>query len=158
MPSHGGEKDADIQGGIINIITHQRQLGVKGTLYIKGSTPEDGYYYYSPIVNLYVGKEKWNIYGMYSYEQERQKQYSETINDYLYNNTQHQEKNNYFSHANTHYYRLGAIYLLSQHHQLGMELNGVVMRPKSDESKGNLSIQDANNIYKPVGGINLVHT
>lgn len=148
--SHGGEKDADIQGGIINIITRQRQLGVKGTLYIKGSTPEDGYYYYSPIVNLYVGKEKWNIYGMYSYEQERQKQYSETINDYLYNNTQHQEKNNYFSHANTQYYRLGAIYLLSQHHQLGIELNGVVMRPKSDESKGNLSIQDANNIYKGI--------
>lgn len=60
--------------------------------------------------------------------------------------TQHQEKNNYFSHANTHYYRLGAIYLLSQHHRLGIELNGVVMRPKSDESKGNLSIQDANNM------------
>lgn len=148
--SHGGEKDADIQDGIINIITRQKQLGVKGTLYVKGSTPESGYYSYSPIANLYVGTEKWNIYGMYSYEQERQKQYSETINDYLYNNTQHEEKSNYFSHTNTHYYRLGTIYSLSQRNQLGIEWNGVVKRPKNDYSEGNFAFHDASNIYKGI--------
>lgn len=143
--NHGGVKDADIQGGIINIITRRNQLGVKGTMFVKGSTPQSGYYSYSPIANLYIGTEKWNLYGMYSYEQERQKQYSETVNEYLYNKTRHEETSDYFSHANTHYYRLGVIYSLSQKHQLGVEWNGVVRRPKADSSEGNLTFNDSNN-------------
>lgn len=136
MQNHSGEKDANIQGGIINIITKQKQLGFNGSLYVKVSSPSKGYYAYSPITNLFFGTEKWNIYGMYSYEQGRKKQYSETTNDYLYNNTKHEETSNYFSHIINHYYRLGTIWSISKRQHLEFEWNGVLERPKLDSSAG----------------------
>lgn len=136
LQNNGGEKDANIRGGIINIITKQKQLGLKGTLYVKASSPDKGYYAYTPVSNLYFGTEKWNVYGMYSYKQGREKQYSITTNEYLHYNTKHEETSNYFSHVRNHYYRLGSVISVSDRQHLELEWNGTVQRPALNASEG----------------------
>lgn len=75
MQSHGGENDANIQGGVVNIITKGKMLGFNGTVDFYASMPEKRYYDLTPTVNLFFGTKRWNLYGTYSYTRDKSKQY-----------------------------------------------------------------------------------
>lgn len=132
MHNNGGDKDADIQGGVINIVTRQDRLGSDCNVDYCASSPKIHYYDYAPTANLFFGTTKWNVYGSYSYTQNRSGQYNETCNDYVLSSTAHLSKGNYISHEKSHNYRFGAIYNLLKHHSLGMEINGTSASPTTD--------------------------
>lgn len=131
MQNHGGVKEASIEGGVVNIIT-KKKTGVNGTADIYASTPASGYYDLTPSANLYFGTERWNLYGAYSYTQDKSKQYAEATNDYLQSDTRHYSVGNYYANLKKHVYRLGAMYNVSPNHVLGIELNGISTSPTTD--------------------------
>jgi hypothetical protein len=136
--TRGAEKDAEIQGGVIHIITKNNMVGLGGNISLYGALPESGYYNYIPNARLYFGTIKWNIYGNYSYTQGRGEQYSETLNDNLYNNTSHFSSGNYLYNTRQNTYRVGSILALNSQHSLGFEFNGTSSNPKDDESHDNI--------------------
>ena len=134
MQNHGGINDASIQGGVVNIITKRNIVGFNGSADLYASTPESHYYDLTPTANIFFGTDKWNLYGTYSYTQRKAKQYNETTNDYLYNNSRHYSEGNYFSNQKSHTYRFGAVYNLAQSHSIGLEINGISTPPTTSHS------------------------
>lgn len=141
--THGAEKEASIQGGVIHILTKQHVPGLSGHIGLLASMPEKGYYSYSPSTRLYFGTTRWNLYGSYSYTQARADQYSETFNDYLHNNTSHSSLGNYRSHRRRHVYRIGSMLSLTDRHSLGAEFNGTGNNPKTNYSLNDVVFTDA---------------
>lgn len=141
--THGAEKDASIQGGVIHIITKTNELGWSGTIGMSGAFPKAGYYRYSPSARLYFGTTRWNLYGSYAYTQARANQYSETFNDYLYNQTSHASIGNYRSHQRRQVYRIGSMLTISPLHSVGVELNGTGNNPKNNHSSNHVLFTDA---------------
>ena len=135
LQNHGGTYDASIQGGVINIITKRNLVGFSGGADLYASTPECHYYNLTPTANLFFGTNKWNIYGTYSYNQSKSKQYGETINNYLLDNTIHYSESNYFSNQKSHSYRLGAVYNVAKGHSVGVEINGNSAPPTTSHSQ-----------------------
>lgn len=132
--THGAEKDAAIQGGVIHIITKTNGLGLSGNIGMSASFPQAAYYRYSPSARLYFGTSRWNLYGNYTYTQARANQYSETFNDYLYNRTSHASTGAYRSHQRRQLYRIGSMLTLTPKHSLGVEFNGTSNNPKNNYS------------------------
>lgn len=132
MRNHGGIHDAGIAGGVINIITKKNRMGVDGSAEFFASTPKSGFYNHTSAMNIFFGYKRWNIYGIYSYTQGRADQYSETTNNYLYNDTQHHSIGNYLSNQKEHLYRVGAMCNITPKHLLGFELNGISTPPTTD--------------------------
>lgn len=137
MQNHGGDKDASIQGGVINIVTKRNVLGFNGSIGFYTASPKKEYYDYSPSANVFFGTTKWNLYGTYSYSQGRNSQYSETVNNYLYNSTNHFSSGNYIYHEKKHIYRFGAVYNLHERHSVGFEVNGISTSPTTDMGEYN---------------------
>ena len=129
MRNHGGVKEADIQGGVINIITKRNQLGLKGSTDLYAAVPDFHYYNFSPTTNFFFGCDKWDIYGTYAYSHGSYNQYSETTNDYLFNNTRHYSKGNTHGRDISHIYRFGIVFNLKQNHNFGLEINGISQSP-----------------------------
>ena len=71
--NHGGVNDASIAGGVVNIITQKKRMGFDGTADIYASTPKIGFYHHTSTMNFFFGRKQWNLYGMYSYTQDRSK-------------------------------------------------------------------------------------
>lgn len=132
--THGAEKDAAIQGGVIHIVTRTNGLGLSGNIGLSASFPQAKYYKYSPSARLYFGTSRWNLYGNYTYTQARANQYSETFNDYLYNQTSHASTGDYRSHQRRQLYRIGSMLTLTPQHSLGVEFNGTGNNPKNNYS------------------------
>ncbi|WP_434502204.1 outer membrane beta-barrel protein [Prevotella sp.] len=145
--NHGGENDASIQGGIINIITKKNRHGFTGNMDLYSSTPQSGYYNITPSANMFFGTEKWNIYGSYSYTKARASQYGETENNYLYNGTKHAEKGSYLSFKKQHVYRIGAIFNVTPKHTFGLELNGISSLPTTHYGKNDVTYTLENNKF-----------
>lgn len=139
MQNHGGVNDASIQGGVVNIVTKRNILGFNGSVDIYATTPESHYYNLTPTANIFLGTNKWNLYGTYAYSQSKSKQYNETTNDYLYNSSYHFSEGNYFAHQKSHTYRLGAVYNLLQSHSIGLEINGVSVPPTTHNAQNILN-------------------
>ena len=133
--NHGGVNDASIAGGVVNIITQKKRMGFDGTADIYASTPKIGFYHHTSTMNFFFGRKQWNLYGMYSYTQDRSKQYNETTNNYLYNNTKHYSVGTYLSNLKEHLYHIGATYSLTPRHTLGLELNGISLSPTTDRGQ-----------------------
>jgi len=131
--NHGGVNDASIEGGVINIVAKKNVVGLNASADIYASTPESGYYDLMPTANLFFGTERWNLYGTYSYTQDKNKQWGETTNDYLYNGTRHYSEGNYYANLKKHVYRFGAMYSLSHGHTLGVEMNGFSKSPTTNK-------------------------
>lgn len=141
--THGAEKDASIQGGVIHIITKTNELGLSGNGGMSASFPKAGYYSYSPSARLYFGTTRWNLYGSYAYTQARANQYSETFNDYLYNTTSHASIGNYRSHQKRQIYRVGSMLTITPAHSVGVECNGTSNNPKNNHSLNDVVFTDA---------------
>lgn len=135
MQNHGGVRDASIEGGVVNIVTKRRMIGFNGSADIYVSTPKSGYYTIAPTANLFFGTEKWNVYGSYSFTQNKSKQYSETTNDYLTEGIQHYSEGNYYGFDKKHVYKLGAMFNVSNRHILGLECNGISLSPTKSLTK-----------------------
>lgn len=153
--NHGGENDASIQGGIINIITKKNKHGFSGNMDLYSSTPQSGYYNLAPSANIFFGTETWNIYGSYSYSKTRASQYSETENDYLDDGTKHYEKGNYLSLRKQHVYRIGTVFSIAKKHTIGIELNGISNIPTTNY--GNYDVIYTNAKNQTYNGTNLLH-
>lgn len=122
--SHGGMYSATIQGGMINIVTKKRLLGVRATASIYADTQFRNTYTWLPRANVFFGTQKWNVYVNYSFMQSRSKMMTEITNEFLYNNTVHKSDNDNSPFLKQHQYAVGTVFYLSEKHQLSFELNG----------------------------------
>ena len=77
--THGGEYGVDIQGGVIHIKTIKNRTGFNATAQFHAAHPKQDYYTLSPNLNLFFGKEKWNIYSTYSFNHGRGGSYSSWV-------------------------------------------------------------------------------
>lgn len=136
----GAEHAANIQGGIISIRTKGIITGINGSAQLYADTPRPHYYSINPNSNIYWGTKNWNIYGSYSYERNRNLQYSETNNNFLYTKETHKSEMDYLSHGGTHDYRFGSMLQLGKKHLLMIELNGINAKPyKEDYSTSSIN-------------------
>ena len=153
--SHGGEYDASIQGGVINIITKKNRHGFEGSVGFYSATPQSSFYNIKPSINLFYGTSKWNLYGEYAYNQGKNRQYSETINDFLYNGTKHIDKGNYWGYQRQHQFRIGTVLSLSTKHTFGFEINGINNMPTTDNALYDVTYElDNNNILRGLSNLN----
>lgn len=129
MQNHGGMNDADISGGVVNIVTKRNMTGFSESTDIYAATPGSKSYLFTPMTNIFFGTDKWNVYGTYSYAQGKSKQYSETTNEYTYNGTRHYSEGEYYGWQKRHTYRVGAVCNLIRHQSVGIEVNGVSAAP-----------------------------
>jgi hypothetical protein len=141
-----GDQAADIMGGVIHIKTMSARIGLSGSVNIYASSPKKSYYHIFPGVNLFYGKEKWNIYGSYYYSNAHALQYSETINDYLESSIYHVSNGNYISNQNQNSYKIGSIVNLDKKHSIGIEFNGNVDNPKNNTSERNIWLYENNHL------------
>jgi hypothetical protein len=146
--SHGGEYDASIQGGVINIITKKNRHGFEGSAGFYAATPQSGFYNIVPSVNLFYGTSKWNLYGEYSYNQNKSRQYSETANDFLYNETRHSDIGNYWGYQKQHQFRIGTVFSFSARHTFGFEVNGITQMPTTASGLYDVTYELNNNILE----------
>lgn len=140
--SHGGTRDASILGGVINIVTKTKQIGLKGAVQLYSSTPRDNYYKLRPITNLFYGTKNWNIYAVYSFDKGRDQQYSETSTNYYNEEVLHTVKSKYYFNQQDHFYKIGSLVNLNKDHTLGFEFNGTNNRPSDNNSAGDISYKD----------------
>lgn len=141
-----GDQAADITGGVIHIKTMSARMGLSGSVSIYASSPKKSYYHIFPGVNIFYGKERWNVYGSYSYSNARELQYSETINDYPDSGNRHTTTNNYISNQNQNSFKIGSMDTLSKNHSLGVEFSGNINNPRDDRSEGNVRLYQNNDL------------
>ena len=143
--SRGSEDDGDISGGIINIKTKIRLgLGGSATLYGSVYPQRSNYYHYYPLVNLFFGTERWNLYASTYWLNSHYNGASTTNHYFVQTNTRHDQQTDYMAHTNTRYLNLGSIYTIDRkrRHSLGLEMTATITN-RDDHSTDNAVFTDS---------------
>lgn len=142
--THGGIYSADIQGGIINMITKLPQTGFNGTIKTYNSIYNTDYYQWSPGIDLFYGANNWNFYGFYSNNNSKNMYHSETTNLYTADMKSHTKNSNSYFHNISHTYKIGLMSILNKAHSLGFEFNGTNNVPLNSKAEGIINQSDYN--------------
>ncbi len=143
--SRGSEVDASISGGIINIKT-KTHVGFGGstTLYGNVAPQRSNYYGYYPMLNLYFGTERWNLYARTYWSNNHYNGESTTNHHFIQTNTYHDEQTEFHAHIRTQYLTVGSIYTIDRQrrHSVGLEMTGDITR-RDDHSINNAVFTDS---------------
>jgi hypothetical protein len=157
--THGAERDANIQGGVINIKT-RAHLGFSGSFTLNGHVwPQrtDAYFYY-PMANLYFGTEKWNLYASTYILRGHTNVESHTYQHFLNSNTYNDEDEECRTHQRHYFYKVGGIYTVdkARRHAIGLEVNGSTDRQNSNMTDDAVFTDSAGLLHKGEGRPKLI--
>ncbi|WP_042368478.1 outer membrane beta-barrel family protein [Bacteroides neonati] len=138
--THGGEYGVDIQGGVIHIKTVKNRTGFNAATQFYAAYPKSDYYTLSPNLNLFFGKEKWNIYSSYSFNHGKGGSYSETTNHYNQNNITHEASGEFKNKPNSHTYKIGSLWDINKDHTISFEFNGISNNPGRSSSFSDINL------------------
>lgn len=138
--THGGVYGVDIEGGVVHIKTVTNRTGFNGTAQLYAAYPKSDYYTLSPNLNLFFGKEKWNIYTGYSFNHGKGGSYSETTNHFIQNNIIHESSGEYTNKPNSHTYKIGSLWDMNKDHTISVEFNGIANNPGKSLSSYDINL------------------
>lgn len=121
------EYAGNITGGIIKIFTKTKPLGLSGNIGLNIGTRKPGYWTINPNSTFYFGKESWNIYGSYAFDNAKTGQTSSILSIYpdlsSYNSV---GIGTYYN--QNHIFKIGSFLNPSHKHIFNIELYGMADR------------------------------
>lgn len=118
------EYAGNITGGIIKIFTKTKPLGLSSSIGLNIGARKPGYWTINPNTTFYFGKESWNIYGSYAFDNAKTGQTNSVLSIY----PDHSSYKNvgigtYYS--QNHIFKIGSFLNYSHKHIFNIELYGM---------------------------------
>lgn len=145
------ELSGDITGGIIRIVTKTKPLGLNCNAGINLGAFKMGYYTISPNTSFYLGKDNWNIYGSYAFNNSKRGQENSAYSVYP-DETIYSSKGNGTYYDQHHSFKLGSYAEFASHHSISIECSGnYAHNPKSIIDVNNFETLDSKHIVDESG-------